>query len=335
MNRSTLPPLRRRSLLAAGAAAGLGLGAGAARAETAAEYPSKPGRIVLSNAAGTAPDVAARAVAQRFQELMGKPFVVDNRPGAGGTLAAEAVLSSPADGYTLLFGTMSEIALTPHVYKSVRYDPLRDFAPLGELGSADLLLVVNPERAPTNSLDEYLAWARQRQPLLAGTFGVGNPAHLSAMQFGDAAKLKVEPVHFRAPGEGIAGITSGDIHALFASVALALPFLRSGKLKALAVTSSSRSPVLPDVPTAREIGLAPMEAVYWFGMFAPARTPVPILDKLSDATVASLRAPDTKRKLEETGFRITGTARQPFAQMLATDLPKWAEAVRRYGMRAD
>lgn len=327
-------PRNRRDWMLAMAGAAMLLHS-ALLAQPASQYPSKPVKILLSNAAGTAPDVAARILAQRYQELLGQPFVVDNRPGAGGMLAAEAMLAAPADGYTLMLGSMAELTLTPHIYKTVRYDVKRDFSAIAEVGSADLVLVVNPTLSPQKTLDEFLAWARPKQPLLVGTFGVGTPAHLTAMQFGDATQMKVEPVHYRAAGDGITGIASGDIHAIFVSVALSAPFIASGKLQALAVTSSARSPVLPDVPTVRELGLPDLEARFWLGMVGSAKVPADILDKLSDATVAALRTPDVRKRLEAAGFRVTGTSRSEFSQTVESDLNRWGVAIRRYGVRAD
>jgi tripartite-type tricarboxylate transporter receptor subunit TctC len=322
----------RRSILAALAA--LPLAPVSSRAQVA-NYPSKPVRIVLSNATGTAPDVAARVLAQQLQLNMGGAFVVDNKPGAGGAIAAENVSLSAPDGSTLLLGSMAEMALTPHIYKNLRYDIRKDFVAIGEMCSADLVFVINPEVVKVDTMQEYLKYAVSKQPLLVGTFGVGTPGHLAAAQLGDVAKLKLDPVHYRAANEGMAGVIAGDIQGIFVSIALSGPFIKSGKLKALAITAPTRSPVLPDVPTVRELGMPDLELVAWLGLFAPAKTPVAILDKLHAGMTAGMAAPDARKRLEDAGFRISTTSRDDFAKVVTGDYDRWGKAVARYNITAN
>jgi len=322
---------RRSALVALSACALAPLGL---RAQGTA-YPSRPARIVLSNAAGTAPDLAARVLAQQLQQILGGAFVVDNKPGAGGAIAAENVSLSPADGYSLLLGSMAEMALTPHIYKNLRYDIRKDFVAIGEMCSADLVFVVNPDVTRTQTMQEYLTYASTKQPLLIGTFGVGTPGHLAAAQLGDVARIKIDPVHYRAANEGMAGVIAGDIQGIFVSIALSGPFIKSGKLKALAITAPTRSPVLPDVPTVRELNMADLELIAWLGLFAPAKTPGDILDKLHEAMITGLRVPDARKRLEDAGFRISSTSRDDFAKVVTGDYDRWGKAVARYNITAN
>lgn len=321
----------RRVLLAACALACLPL----AHAQTAS-YPSRPVRIIVGFPAGTGPDIVARLVAQKLSESWGNaPVVVDNKPGAGGLIAASEAARATPDGYTLMLGETGQLAIAPSSYNKLPYDPAKDFVPVSHVVGADFALLVNPQKVPARNVKDFVQWSRQQKGLFMATFGAGTPGHFGAYMFGDAVGLKPEPVHYKSTGDALTGMFSGDVHAVFASMGMAAPNVKAGKLVALGATGPVRSASLPDVPTMKEQGFSTLEFSSWFGIVAPAKTPPEIVAKLSADLQKAVKSADGRQKLEEAGFRVTGTSREEFARIIAADTATWGKAVAASGFKAD
>lgn len=308
-----------------------------AHAQTASAYPDKPVRLLVGFAAGTGPDILARLLAQKLSESWGNAsVVVDNKPGAGGVIAAGEAARAPADGYTLLLGLTGNMVIAPASYSKLAYDPVKDFIPVSQVVSNDFVLLTNPAKVPARNLAEFVDWSsKQPKGIFMGTFGAGTPGHFGAYIFGDAVKLKPEVVHYRTTGDAMTGLITGDVHGMFASVGVAVPQVKAGKLAAVAATGPARNPALPDVPTMKEQGQPNLEITSWFGIFAPARTPADIVNKLSADIQKVVKVPDTQAKIEAAGFTATGTTREEFARIIATDTVVWGKAVRATGFKAD
>jgi tripartite-type tricarboxylate transporter receptor subunit TctC len=321
----------RRAFLATLAGTGL---APWARAQTT--YPSKPVRLIVGFPAGTGPDIVARLLAQKLSEQWGQVgVVVDNRPGAGGLIAAGEAARAAPDGHTLMLGETGQLSIAPSTYQRLPYDPQRDFAPVSQVVTSDFVLLVNPLRVPARNVPDFVAWARQRKELFIATFGAGTPGHFGAFLFGSAVQLSPEPVHYKNTNDALGGLFSGDVQAVFATAALAAPQVRAGKLVALGSTGATRTQALPDVPTIREQGYPALEFNSWFAVVAPARTPPAIVSRLQSDIVRVLQQPDSRVRLQEAGFGVTGTTGEELARILRADTATWAQAVAATGFKAD
>jgi len=307
----------------------------AGTAALAQPYPAKPVRMIVGFPAGTGPDIAARVLAQKLQETSQYNVVVDNKPGAGGLIAAQEAARAAPDGYTIMLGEVGQLSIATSSYSKLPYDVQRDFAPVSQVVSADFVLLTNPEKNTSKTAREFAAWAKQQPKFFMATFGAGTPGHFGAYMFGDAAGVVVEPVHFKSTGDAVGALLGGDVPAVFASMALALPNVKAGKMRALAVSGGSRALALPDVPTLKEEGFTNLEFSAWFGVVAPARTPVEILDKLSADVIKAVSSPETRAKLQDMGFKVTGTNRAEFAKIIRDDTVVWGKAVRGTGFKAD
>lgn len=302
----------------------------------APSYPTRPVRIIVGFPAGTGPDIVARLLAQKLSEGWGNMgVIVDNKPGAGGLIAASEAARAAPDGYTLMLGETGQLSIAPSSYNKLPYDPQKDFIPVSQVVSADFVLLVNPLKVPAKNVKEFVDWTRQQKGLFLATFGAGTPGHFGAFMFGDAVQLKPEPVHYKSTGDALGGLFSGDVQGVFASVGLATPNVRAGKLTALASTGPQRATALPDVPTFKEQGYANLEFTSWFGIVAPARTPGDIVAKLNADIVKAMRSPDGQQKMEDAGFRVTATTREEFGRVIAADTVTWGKAVAATGFKAD
>jgi tripartite-type tricarboxylate transporter receptor subunit TctC len=326
-------PLSRRSValaltvVASAAATGV-------QAQTS--YPTHPVRLIVGFPAGTGPDIVARLLAQKLSESWNNMgVIVDNKPGAGGLIAASEAARAAPDGYTLMLGETGQLSIAPSSYNKLPYDPAKDFAAVSQVVSADFVLLVNPQKVPAKNVKEFVGWTQQQKGLFMATFGAGTPGHFGAFMFGDAVKLKPEAVHYKNTGDALGGLFSGDVQGVFASVGLAAPNVKAGKLVALGSTGATRTGALPDVPTIKEQGYSNLEFSSWFGVVAPAKVPADILAKLSADIQKAVKAADTKAKLEESGFRVTGTSREEFARIIAADTVTWGKAVAATGFKAD
>jgi tripartite-type tricarboxylate transporter receptor subunit TctC len=330
---NTLTSLNRRhAMLAVGlAASAVSLGA---QAQT--PYPTRPVRMIVGFPAGTGPDIVARLLAQKLSEGWGNMgVIVDNKPGAGGLIAASEAARATPDGYTIMLGETGQLSIASSSYNKLPYDPAKDFAPVSQVVSADFVLLVNPLKVPAKNVKEFVTWTQQQKGLFMATFGAGTPGHFGAFMFGDAVKLKPEAVHYKSTGDALGGLFSGDVQGVFASVGLAAPNVKAGKLVALGSTGATRTGALPDVPTIKEQGYNNLEFSSWFGIVAPSKVPADILAKLSADIQKAVKSPETKAKLEESGFRVTGTNREEFARIIAADTVTWGKAVAATGFKAD
>ena len=325
--------LTRRTLGLCLVAAGLASAAGA-HAQTS--YPNRPVRLIVGFPAGTGPDIVARILAQRLSEGWGNMgVIVDNKPGAGGLIAAGEAARATPDGYTLMLAETGQLSIAPSSYSRLPYDPVKDFAPVSQVVSADFVLLVNPLKVPAKNVREFVNWTQQQKSLFMATFGAGTPGHFGAFMFGDAIKLKLEAIHYRTTADALGGLYGGDTQGVFASVGLAAPQIKAGKLVALGSTGATRTAALPDVPTLKEQGYSNLEFSSWFGVVAPAKVPADILAKLSADIQKAVKAPEGKTKLEDAGFRVTGTTPEEFAQIIAADTLTWGKAVAATGFKAD
>lgn len=331
--KTSLTPTTRRAVLAAAALLAC---TAAPVVQAQAAYPSRPVRIIVGFPAGTGPDIVARLLAQKLSEGWGNlGVIVDNKPGAGGLIAASEAARATPDGYTLMLGETGQLSIAPSSYTKLPYNPAKDFAPVSQVVSADFALLVNPQKVPAKNVKEFVSWTQQQKGLFMATFGAGTPGHFGAFMFGEAVKLKPEAVHYKSTADALGGLFSGDVQGVFASVGLAAPNVKAGKLVALGTTGATRAAALPDVPTIKEQGYPTLEFSSWFGIVAPAKTPNDILAKLSADIQKAMKAPDAKAKMEEAGFRVTGTDREEFARIIAADTITWGKAVAATGFKAD
>jgi tripartite-type tricarboxylate transporter receptor subunit TctC len=330
------PTTRRRGLrLAIGACLVACAWSGAVQAQVT--YPNRPVRLIVGFPAGTGPDIVARILAQKLSEAWGNMGVmVDNKPGAGGLIAATEAARATPDGYTLMLGETGQLSIAPSSYNKLPYDPVKDFAPVSQVVSADFVLLVNPQKVPSKNVKDFVAWSQQ-QPngLFMATFGAGTPGHFGAFMFGDAVKVKPEAVHYKSTGDALGGLFSGDTQGVFASVGLAAPNVKAGKLVALGTTGATRTSALPDVPTIKEQGYNNLEFSSWFGVVAPSKVPADIVAKISADIQKIVKSPEGKTKLEDAGFRATGTTREEFTRIIAADTVTWGKAVAATGFKAD
>lgn len=299
-----------------------------------AALPDRPLRLVLGFPPGSGPDVAGRILAEGLRASVPAGVAVDNKPGAAGAIAAQEVArATPADGTVLLFGEVGQLAMAPSTYARLLYDPASDFAPVAQVVAADFAFVV-PSSVPADSLAEYVAWAKAQRQVFMGTFGAGTPGHFGAAILAAEAGLAIEAVHFRATGDAMTAILNGNVQGMFGTVALLAPHVRTGKLKALAVTGPARAPLLPDVPTTVELGHPSLAFDAWFGLVAPAATPTASLALLEEAVLRALSAPALRGKMEEAGFRVAPKGREAFSAHMRAETARWAEVVKQTGFRA-
>lgn len=316
--------MKRLIPLFALALAALTLAEGSALAQS---YPSKPIRIVVPFVAGGAVDALARMLGTKLSESLGQPVIVENRPGAGGNIAADAVAKSPPDGYTILQNTNGQ-AISPSIYRSLPFDVVRDFIPVTQLVASQLVLVASPKLA-AGSVPELIALAKAKPGSLNyGMTGAGNPLHLTMEMFKTAAGIDIQPVPYKGDAGIFPALITGDIQVAIAPMATTLPHVAAGTLRALAVAGGKRSPALPDVPTVAETGLIGFESSSWQGWFVPANTPREIVDTIQRGAKTALAAPDVLERLRLTGNEPFGSTPAEFEQRFKADLVKFAKIVK-------
>jgi tripartite-type tricarboxylate transporter receptor subunit TctC len=318
------------------AAATLGIIVLAASASLAkAEYPDRPIQIVVPYTPGGTVDLLARALGPKLTEVWKQQIVVDNRPGAGGSSGAEFVAKAAPDGYTLLLSTNSPLTSNLAVYKSLNYDPLRDFAPVIVAGENSLLLVANP-KLTAHSTAELIALAKQKpDSLSAGTSGNGTTAHLSLAQFNKMAGLQVTHVPYRGGVPSLTAAISGEVQITFSDIVPALPLVRDGRLRALATTGSRRSGVAPDVPTLTESGLPGFNITAWVGLVAPKGTPPEIVQKLNTEINRILKTKAFADQIVAIGIDPLGNSPAEFAEFLRAEIPRWKTIVTEAGVQLE
>lgn len=313
----------------------VGTAALAAAGLAQAAYPERAVKLVLGFPPGSSVDLVARSWGQKLGELLGQAIVVDNRTGAGGQIAAQAVAKSAADGYTLLLGEVGAIAIAPAAFSKLPYDPARELVGMCQVVSSDFVFLV-PASLAAQTLPEYVAWAKSRAGKLNfATLGAGSPVHFGGELFAHAAGFAVESVHFRAAGDAVGALAGGDVHGGFASTAVAKSLVATGRIRALATTAGQRTPLFPQLPTFGEGGFPQVAFTSWFALFAPAGTLEPVRASLSRAALAALAVPEVQAKLQDAGFTVVAADAAQTQKMIKSEAERWAQVVKASGFRGD
>jgi tripartite-type tricarboxylate transporter receptor subunit TctC len=297
-------------------------------------YPAKPVRLVVGLAPGGGTDIQARLFAQKLTETMGRPFVVENRAGAGGTIAYALVAKSAPDGYTLM-GVSSGYTITPSIYSRLTYDPLKDFTPVSLLVQAPFLLLVHPS-LPVKSVKELLALAKAKPGALdAASAGQGSSTHMAFELFKTLTHAKITHIPYKGTGPALVDAIAGQVHMLFGNVLSTLAHVRGGRLRALGVTTAKRSKVLPDLPTLDEAGVRGYENSTWFGVIVPAGTPAAIVGRLNAELNKASQAPEIVERIAPDGGEPVGTTPEQFAAHIAREIARWRKVVQDAGIRIE
>lgn len=291
-------------------------------------------RVIVPFPPGGGVDGAGRLISQKLSEALGRQFVVDNRPGANGMIGSELAAKSAKDGYTLMVNGANFVT-TASLYSKVTYDPVRDFEPVSLIALAPNVLVVHPS-LPVKSVKELIALAKARpgQVNFAGS-GSGSTPHLAAELFNTLADIRMIHIPYRGTGPAIVGLMSGEASVMFMPTTNAVPLVKGGRLRALAVTSRERVPAMPELPTVSESGLKGYESSQWYGILAPAGTPVDILDLLNAHVVKIMQAPDMKQRLTGNGLIAVGSTREQFAAHIKSEITKWTKVIKQSGAKVD
>jgi tripartite-type tricarboxylate transporter receptor subunit TctC len=320
----------RRQLLAALAAAALAVPWGA----QAQSYPDHPIRFVVPYPPGGGTDVIARIVQGKLQAALGQNIVIDNKGGAGGSVGTDIVAKAPPDGYTVLF-TLNSHTVNPAIYAKLPFDTLKDFEPVGTVASLPQILVANPQ-FPANSVPELIALAKAKPGTLAyASVGVGSPGHLAGELFKLRTGTQMTHVPYRGGGPAVTDVMGGQVPLLWVSIPAAAQFVKTGKLKALGVSTLKRSAAFPDVPTLQEAGVPDFEVDSWYAMFVPAKTPKPVIDKLNRALNSTLQDPDIRDKLLAQGSEAVGGTPEALGQAVNLELVKWAKLAKDANIKAE
>ena len=299
----------------------------------AQDYPSRAVRVVVPFPPGGAPDLVGRTLANRLAERLGQPFVVENRTGAGGNIAAEAVAQSAPDGYTLFAPSDGPLVINPNVYAKVPFDTLRDFAPISMVASVGLVLMACPN-IPAATVGETIALAREKRLTYASS-GFGSSQHLAGEMLKSSAGIDLTHVPYKGFGQAVVDAVSCNVDLIFGAISTGLPHIRSGKLKPIAVTIPRRHAGLPDTPTFAEAGHPGVAIDAWFGLLAPAGTPRAIIDKLHSEVIAILREKDTLERLRGAGLDVVGDSPEQFAARIKADLEKFSRVAKSLGAKAE
>jgi tripartite-type tricarboxylate transporter receptor subunit TctC len=298
-------------------------------------YPKGPVTLVVPFPAGGPTDAMARVLALKLGERLGQQVVVDNKGGAGGSIAAEAVAKAAPDGQTLFFGTTGTMAINPSLYSKLRYDPVKDFAPVSLMATTMNVLVVNPE-VPAKNLGDLVKLAKAKPGTVSyGSAGNGSSNHLSGELLRNSAGVQVTHIPYKGSAPALVDLLGGRLTMMFDTVAQQTGNIAAGKVRALAVTGPKRSPLLPDVPTAQEAGRKDYDVTIWFGVLAPAGTPAPVIDRLNREMVAVMSTEEMKKKMQADGAEAKPTSAAEFAALIRTDMAKWGPVVKASGATLD
>ena len=301
---------------------------------SAQQYPTRSIRLVVPSSPGGGTDISARIIAPKLTDYLGQQVVVDNRPGAGTMIGGEIVSRAPADGYTLLMG-VSTLAINPAMYKKMPYDALRDLAPISQAVSLPNVIVSHPS-LPAKNVRELIAFAKSRPGQLSfASAGVGTSPHLSMELFLVMAGLKMVHVPYKGSAPGAVDTVAGHVALMAPNMLTALPYIRSGRLRAYGVTSAKRSAGADDIPTIAEAGVPGYEAVQWYGVLAPSGTPRPIIDRLHAEVAKALQQRDVREKLATDGAEAVGNTPEQFGAYIKAETDKWAKVVKAAGIRAE
>jgi len=296
-------------------------------------YPNKPIRMIVPFGAGGSTDNLARTMAQKLSEALGQPVIVDNRPGGNAVIGSEALVKSPPDGYTIMMTSVDHTVI-PQLLPTP-YDPIKDFAPVGAVSYTQLLLVVNPA-VPANNLQELIALAKSKPGQLNyASSGSGGVPHLTGEMFSSLAGIKMQHIPYKGGGPAMIDLVGGQVQLTFAIPINAIPHIKNGKLRPIAITGTSRLDALPQVPTFTEAGVPGLDVKTWFGVFAPPGTPKPIVDKLSGEIVRILSTPDVKEKLLAQGMEPYVTTADEFAAIVKADVAKYGQVIKAGNIKID
>lgn len=326
MTRRFLPVLAFAAVLVAGAAA--------QAQPSAASYPDKPMKIVVTFTTGGAPDILARLIGEKLQATWGQPVVIDNRPGAGGNTGADFVAKSPPDGLTVVVGTVGTHSINGALYAKMPFDMVKDFTPVTLLATTPNMLVVH-NGVPAKNLKEFIALGKKEGKMTFASSGSGTSIHVSGELFKSMTGIDMEHIPYKGRASAIPDLLGGRVTMMFDNMPSSLPLVKEGKLHALGVTSAKRSAAAPEIPTIAEQGLAGFDAVSWFALFAPANTPRPIVDKLQAEVKKIITTGDVSKKLLEIGLEPVGSTPDELAAYQRAEIVKWAKVVKDSGAKVE
>lgn len=298
-------------------------------------YPTRPVHLIVPTPPGSTPDIVARTLATKLQGAFGQPVVVENRAGAGGNIAAEAVAKAAPDGYTLFVGINGPVATNKYLYRSLPYDPQTDLAPVSLLASAPQMLVIVPGLNAEN-FKSFVDYAKAKPGRISyGSVGSGSASHLTMELLKSEAKLELVHVPYKGFPPAVTDMLAGNIQAMFAIIPGVLPHVKAGRLRALAVTALKRSELVPDVPSVQELGYPQLESLAWIGLLAPAGTPADVLSRLSAETIRGMTSSDARDLLSKQGFDVVASSPSDFQRWIAAESQKWARVIKASGATAD
>ena len=303
--------------------------------ETAGGFPAKPVRVILTFPAGGGVDVIARVLTQKLTESTGQQFIVDNKPGAGGIIAADMVAKSAPDGYTLLFALDTVLTVTPHLYRNTPFDSIKDFAPISLVAESPLVVLTSPS-ANIGSLAELIKRAKANPGTMNfGSGGSGSSGHLAAELMNNMAGIKMTHVPYKGGPQVLTDLAGGQVQMTVLSLAASVTMVKAGKANLVAVTGANRLPGYPEVPTVSEAGLPGYQAGFWVGLLAPAGTPRPVVNKLREEVQKVLNNPELRQQFQNTGVTPVGNTPEQFATVIDSDKKKWGEVIRLKDIKAD
>src|SRR5690242_1009782 len=304
-----------------------------ASAADSAAYPNRPIRMIVGFAPGGGTDTTARALTPKLSERLGQQVIVDNRPGAAGNIATEITTKAPADGYTILMGTIAALSINPTLYGNLPFDPLKDLIPVTRAVDSTNILVVHPS-VPAKTVKELIALAKTKS-LNGGSSGIGGAGHLALELFNVMAGTKITHIPYKGGGPAMIDLVGGQINLIFATAASAIPHMQAGRIHALAVTTLNRSKLVPDLPTVSEAGLKGFEANNWYGIVVPAKTPKPIVERLNKEFVAVLNMPDIREILFKQGLDAAPSSPDAFGAYIKSETAKWAKVIKASGAKPE
>lgn len=290
------------------------------------QFPTKPIRILIGSAPGGGLDVTARVISDRFAAALGQPIIIDNRPGAAGTLAAQILAKAQPDGYTINLGAIGNLAVNYSLYRNIGYHPLEDLAPVTMMVDAANVVVVHPS-IPANSIKELIALAARQPGMTYGSSGAGNAGHLAGELFKRMAKVDLTHVPYKGGGPAMLDLVGGRINMIFASPSSAIPQMKAGKIRGLAVTTRKRSQIVPELPTVAEAGIPGYEVNNWYAMAAPAKTPKAVIARLNQELVAILNDAEVKRLLLQQGVEAAPSTPEELGAYMKSEFHKWAKLI--------
>ena len=305
-----------------------------AQAATAQNYPARTIRLVVHSSPGGSSDILGRMIAQRLTESLGQQVVVENRAGASGIIGVDVVVKAPPDGYTILISQTS-LAINPAIFPKIPYNALRDLAPITQIVDGPNVMTVHPS-VPAKSVKQLIALAKSRpEGLIIGSPGQGTSPHLSAELFNSMAGVKIAQVQYKGAGMAVVGLLAGEVSVMFPTTPTVIGYLKTGRLRALGVTTAKRTQALPDVPSISEAGLPGYESTQWFGILAPAATPRPIIDRLNQEIVRIMQSPAMKQRLTNDGMEVVAGTPEQFGAHIKAETEKWAKVVKAIGLKPE